>query len=134
MNLRMSFEQIKNNILIKDTQNNSIKNDIFSLLDGNNFQETINKLQGEVDNYTQIEIQAEEKRKILFQSYKDKKLTAQEYTHLVKELLPWDILNNPRYGIEKKIRELEVQHDIENVLPPNILYNENQLGENISDG
>ena len=130
----MSFEQTKDYIQKKDTQDYSTQDTLFSLLQKSGFQENINKLQQEIENYKNMEFQAEEKRKQLFQSYKNQKLTVQEYTQQVKELLPWEVDNNPRYPSEKKIRELEVQRDIQYVIQPNILSNERQLGENISDG
>lgn len=130
----MSFEKTTHDIVVQDVQDKTTPDSLLSVLQKSDFQQLINKLQQEIEHYKYREFQAEEQRKQLFQSYKNKELTAQEYTQQVKELLPWDVDHNPRYLAEKNIRELEIQRDIQHIIQPNILYDEAQLGENISDG
>lgn len=105
-----------------------------TLLWNNDFQLQIEGLQRQVDNYIRMEQQAEEKRKLLFQDYKDKKISSEEYTQKAKSLLPWDIYENPKYDLEKQIRQLQVKQDILGVSQEKILTNRDQLGKNISDG
>lgn len=115
-------------------QYSQTKYDLFEWLTGQHFEQQIQSLQDKVNNYKDMEAKAEEKRKRIWEQYKQKVITWTEYTDQVKALLPWDPSNNPIFWLEKDIRELRVQQDIVNIPQDNILSSTSQLGENISDG
>ena len=115
-------------------QDNKISDNLFNVLSQDNFQDRISKLQEQVTDIKHLEAEAEETRKEIFQKYKNKTISGEEYTKQVKDLLPWDVTDNPKYKLEKQIRELQVQQDIAWISQEQILTNLSQLGENISDG
>jgi len=73
-------------------------------------------------------------QKKLFQDYKNKIISGEEYNKQIKEIQPWPTFENPIYPLQKQLRELKVKQDIFNTPQKNILKSENQLGKNISDG
>lgn len=89
------------------------QDDILQALQDKDFQEKIDFLQGKVYFYEKLEQQAEEKRKHIFDAYKRKELSGEEYTNQVKALLPYEVTKSPIYSFKKHIRELQVQQDIE---------------------
>ena len=93
-------------------QDNKISDNLFNVLSQDNFQDRISKLQEQVTDIKHLEAEAEETRKEIFQKYKNKTISGEEYTKQVKDLLPWDVTDNPKYKLEKQIRELQVQQDI----------------------
>ena len=115
-------------------QEHTISETVFDILSQDNFQDRISKLQEQVTDMKQLEAQAEEERKKIFQDYENKTITGEEYTKQVRALLSWDVAHNPRYVLEKNIRELQVQREIAQAPQENLLINTHQLGENISDG
>ena len=127
--------EAKNNMSFSNiSSKNSIQENIFSVFQNNNFQQKREELQFKVDEFIKAEKTAQKSQEDLYQNYKDKKITAEDYTQKVKNLLPWDVFKNPRYPLEKKIRELKVQEDIAHIMQTNIFYSTSQLWENISDG
>jgi len=81
-------------------------------LSQDNIQDRIQELQDQVTALKHLETQAGQTTKEIFQKYKNKTISGEEYTKQVKDLLPWDVTDNPRYKLEKQIRELQVQQDI----------------------
>ena len=91
-------------------------------------------LESQIANLKQQEVLAEKSRKVLFADYKAGNITAAEYTAGAKKLNPGLEGTNPRFELEKQLREYKVKQDIINVPQQNILKSEEQLGKNISDG
>ena len=106
---REQLEILPNN---QGKQENKTSENILNILSEDNFQDRISKLQEQVTDIKYLEAEAEETRKEIFQKYKNKTISGEEYTKQVKDLLPWDMTDNPRYKLEKQIRELQVQQDI----------------------
>lgn len=128
---REQLEILPNN---QEKQENKTSENILNILSEDNFQDRISKLQEQVTDIKYLEAEAEEKRKEIFQKYKNKTISGEEYTKQVKDLLPWDVTDNLRYKLEKQIRELQVQQDVAWISQEQIFTNLSQLGENISDG
>ena len=91
-------------------------------------------LESQIAKLKEQEVLAEESRKVLFADYKAGNITAEEYTAGAKKLNPGLEGTNPRFELEKQLREYKVKQDIINVPQQNILQSEEQLGKNISDG
>jgi len=91
-------------------------------------------LESQIAKLKEQEVLAEESRKVLFADYKAGNITAEEYTAGAKKLNPGLEGTNPRFELEKQLREYKVKQDIINVPQQNILKSEEQLGKNISDG
>lgn len=108
----MRREQIEISIFTTEKPSNKSSDRLFDVLSQDSFQDRISQLQDQVTHIKYLEDQAEEKRKEIFQDYKNKTISGEEYTRQVKALLPWDVTDNPRYVLEKEIRELQVQQDI----------------------
>lgn len=131
----MSLEKKELNSKQKNTTSiYHLDDQIFEEFQDKSFQEQIQYFQGKVDFYENLEQQVEQKRKSIFDAYKRKEISGEEYTNQVKALFPYEITQNPIYRLKKQIRELQVQSDINWVKQEQILTNINQLGENISDG
>jgi hypothetical protein len=90
-------------------------------------------LESQIANLKQQEVLNEESRKVLWADYKAGKITGEEYNVGAKKLNP-NGFDNPRYELEKQLREHKVKQDISNTPQQNILQSEEQLGKNISDG
>jgi len=91
------------------------------------------ELESKISKLKQQEVLAEESRKNLWADYKAGKITGEEYTIGAKKLNPTPF-DNPRYTLEKQLREHKVKQEIVNTPQQNILKSEEQLGKNISDG
>jgi hypothetical protein len=91
------------------------------------------ELESKISKLKQQEVLAEESRKNLWANYKAGKITGEEYTIGAKKLNPTPF-DNPRYTLEKQLREHKVKQEIVNTPQQNILKSEEQLGKNISDG
>lgn len=115
-------------------KDNTYSDHLFDVLSQDNIQDRIQELQDQVTALKHLETQAGQTTKEIFQKYKNKTISGEEYTKQVKDLLPWDVTDNPRYKLEKQIRELQVQQDIAWISQEQIFTNLSQLGENISDG
>lgn len=115
-------------------KDNTYSDHLFDVLSQDNIQDRIQELQEQVTDIKYLETQAGQTTKEIFQKYKNKTISGEEYTKQVKDLLPWDVTDNPRYKLEKQIRELQVQQDVAWISQEQIFTNLSQLGENISDG
>ena len=91
-------------------------------------------LESQIANLKQQEVLAEKSRKALWADYKAGKISGEDYTIGAKKLNPGLEGTNPRFELEKQLRQHNVKQDIINTPQQNILKSENQLGKNISDG
>jgi hypothetical protein len=91
-------------------------------------------LESQIAKLKEQEVLAEESRKVLWGDYKAGNITAEEYTAGAKKLNPGLEGTNPRFELEKQLREHKVKQEIINIPQQSILQSEEQLGKNISDG
>jgi len=93
-----------------------------------------NAIESKISKLKEQEALYNTNQKKLWQDFKDKKITGEEYKKQIKEIQPWDFFENPIHALEKQLRELKVKQEIINTPQKNILKSESQLGKNISDG